>query len=340
MGEIRAQVLGNKAQVVREATQTFSRPSNGKQWLAINRGIICKLCNKPGAQGTILDLEDYLGMAPNIVMDNYRANLFRRPQFTALLKLVWPVTINSEELIKNLHTDLNQPNRPNSLNEFFRSDKFTQWYKKYNFTSLADFSKAVRVNPIVERTNDPKHPKQYRIDLINLGEAIWPLPGNDEILEGIRKIQVNRPQCLEEFFNSDAFRTWLNDNNFATPFMFFDYMACIKPSPSKQPHRQPHFDLLQAAAEIWPVSESKDALLADFRQRFHKRPVNLAEFYASQELRAWLKMHNMRAAADFMRVIGVSVKTVRMLSGTKNKFKRHQAAALLWGEAAGVKRAK
>ncbi len=318
-----------------------SRPSSMKRAVADNRKRLHSWALKfiPGAtahNNPLLLLQHLLGIESKYYSAKDKPS-YEREQLEELAQAIYPQKYRGEKLAVLLRRDFKLANRPNSLNELFRSEEFSKWFKKLNFRSLADFSKALGVRPIKVKADDPQHSYQHRIDLINLGEAIWPLHSNDEILRSIRKIQSSRPECLEGFFAGDAFRTWMQQHNFTTLYALFDYMDCIKSSPIDQPHRQPHFDYLKIAPEIWPVATDR-SLLRSLREAFPQRPMNLATFYPSKEFRAWLKEHNLRAASDLMKAIGVPVKTVEMPSGTKSKFNRHKAATVIWGKEAGQER--
>lgn len=298
----------------------------------------------PGADRELrlypLQLLAHVINAPVSVRQDKRGNKYTRVSLEEIARWVWPPAgLITEELAKAVREDFGQKNRPSPLNKFFYSRRFQDWLETKQISSPVEFTKALGIE-LKRKASDGKTDLACRhLDLEVMAEYIWPRASADEIIEKIKSKQAIVPQVLDKFFKGEDFLALLRKLNFHTILDFARYMDCDKTKVLKKGTVH-SCDYRKLAAQIW-VLPAKGVLLKELKRDFPIRPINLAEFFRSEEFRVWLHKRNMKAASALMQGLGIPVEQVKMpdCSSTKLVFDRHEAASLIWGAQAGIKRA-
>ena len=204
------------AQKVKQEVQA-QKPSNAKaffdgepfrNWLAANG--FSKLSQFSRLLGVPVSLVQYQN-SPKLKID-----------YLTLIDKIW-IKANKEELSQSLKKDLNQETRPTKPKDFFTSLKFKSWLTDNNFDSLVSFGEFFEAK-IIKRVstdtsrNKPRQKTSREVDYDSLAQAIWLVPSMDTIKQAMPDLKASEElkdiTSPYEFFNSSAFRTWLQENNF------------------------------------------------------------------------------------------------------------------------------
>lgn len=158
--------------------------------------------------------------------------------YLALIDKIW-IKANKEELSQSLKKDLSQDTRPAKPKDFFTSSEFKSWLTENNFDSLVSFGEffeAKIINRVSTDTsrNQPRQKTSREVDYDSLAQAIWLVPSMDTIKQAMPDLkaldELKDITSPYNFFNSSAFRTWLQKNNFRD---LVHFCATIKVPTSK-----------------------------------------------------------------------------------------------------------
>jgi hypothetical protein len=161
-----------------------------------------------------------LGVAVKVV--RYQNSPKLKIDYLALIDKIW-IKANKEELSQSLKKDLNQDTRPTKPKDFFTSSNFKSWLAKNNFDSLVSFGEffeAKIINRVSTDTsrNNPRQKTSREVDYDSLAQAIWLVPSMDDIQQAMSDLKASEElkgiTSPYKIFNSRAFRTWLQKNNF------------------------------------------------------------------------------------------------------------------------------